>query len=52
MNPLLPAGPLPFGVARLPRIVFGPGRRAEIPALITPFGRRALLVTIGVVQPG
>jgi alcohol dehydrogenase class IV len=34
-----------FGVARLPRIFFGPGRRAEIPALLAPFGRRALLVT-------
>ena len=44
-NPLLLPGPLPFTVAKLPRIIFGPGRRAEIPALITPFGRRALLVT-------
>jgi alcohol dehydrogenase len=34
-----------FGVARLPRIVFGAGRHAEIPALLAPFGRRALLVT-------
>ncbi len=35
----------PFGVARLPRIVFGAGRRAEIPALVADHGRRALLVT-------
>lgn len=38
-------GKTPFGIARLPRIVFGAGRRAEIPALLAPFGRRALLVT-------
>ena len=40
-----PPGSQPFGIARLPRIVFGAGRRAEIPALIAPFGRRALIVT-------
>lgn len=34
-----------FGIARLPRIVFGAGRRAEIPALVAAHGRRALLVT-------
>lgn len=45
MNPLLPVPPPPFGVARLPRIIFGPGRRVEIPALLSPFGRRALIVT-------
>ncbi len=45
MNPLLPPGPLPFGVARLPRVVFGAGRRAEIPSLLAPFGRRVLIVT-------
>ena len=41
----LPVALPPFGVARLPRIVFGAGRRAEIPALVATFGRRALLVT-------
>jgi len=45
MNRRSTAGSLPFGVGRLPRIVFGPGRRAEIPALVAPFGRRALIVT-------
>jgi len=38
----LPVALPPFGVARLPRIVFGVGRRAEIPALVATFGRRAL----------
>ena len=38
----LPVALPPFGVARLPRIVFGAGRRAEIPALVATFGRRAL----------
>ena len=33
-----------FVVARLPRIVFGHGRIAELPALVTGFGGRALLV--------
>ena len=41
----LPVALPPFGVARLPRIVFGASRRAEIPALVATFGRRALLVT-------
>lgn len=41
----LPVALPPFGVARLPRIVFGAGRRAEIPALVATFGHRALLVT-------
>jgi alcohol dehydrogenase class IV len=35
----------PFAVARLPGIVFGAGRRAEIPAIAATFGQRALLVT-------
>jgi alcohol dehydrogenase class IV len=35
----------PFGVARLPRIVFGAGRRAELPGIVAAHGRRALLVT-------
>jgi alcohol dehydrogenase class IV len=35
----------PFGVARLPRIVFGAGRRAELPGMVAAHGRRALLVT-------
>jgi alcohol dehydrogenase len=34
-----------FDVARLPRIVFGAGRRAGLPALVAAHGRRALLVT-------
>lgn len=41
----LPVRLPPFGVARLPRIVFGAGRRSEMPALLAPFGRRALFVT-------
>lgn len=34
-----------FGVARLPRLVVGPGRIAELPAIVASFGRSALLVT-------
>jgi alcohol dehydrogenase class IV len=34
-----------FGVARLPRILFGAGRRAELPGLVATYGRRALVVT-------
>jgi alcohol dehydrogenase len=34
-----------FEVARLPRLVVGPGRIAEVPALVAAFGRSALLVT-------
>ncbi len=45
----LPGRPLPpvpsFGVARLPRIVFGPGRIAELPAIVGELGSRALVVT-------
>jgi len=36
---------LPFEVARLPRIVFGAGTLARVPALAAQYGRRALLVT-------
>ncbi|HEX7949675.1 MAG TPA: iron-containing alcohol dehydrogenase [Candidatus Limnocylindrales bacterium] len=38
-------GYAPFAVARLPRIVFGAGRRSELPAIVAALGRRALLVT-------
>jgi alcohol dehydrogenase len=34
-----------FGVARLPRLVVGPGRITEVPGLIAAFGRSVLLVT-------
>ncbi len=39
------AAPPPFGVARLPRLVVGPGRIAELPALVASLGRSALLVS-------
>ncbi len=40
------AGPLgPFGVPRLPRIVFGAGRISELAALVAGYGTRVLLVT-------
>lgn len=35
----------PFGVPRLPRIVFGAGRISELPVLAAGYGRRVLLVT-------
>jgi alcohol dehydrogenase class IV len=35
----------PFGVARLPRLIVGPGRVAELPATVAAFGRSVLLVT-------
>ncbi len=35
----------PFAVARLPRIEFGPGRRALLPERVRAFGDRALLFT-------
>jgi len=35
----------PFGVARLPRIVFGAGRISELPALAAGYGTHVLLVT-------
>lgn len=34
-----------FTLARLPRIIFGHGVRAQLPALVATYGRRALLVT-------
>jgi len=38
--------PVPaFGVARLPRIVFGPGRIAELPGIVRELGSKALVVT-------
>ncbi|MBP1704638.1 MAG: iron-containing alcohol dehydrogenase, partial [Chloroflexi bacterium] len=38
--------PLPaFGVARVPRIVFGPGRISELAEIVAGLGTRALLVT-------
>ena len=40
--------PLPaptFAVTRLPRLVVGAGRIAELPGIVAGFGRRALLVT-------
>ncbi|HSW42058.1 MAG TPA: iron-containing alcohol dehydrogenase, partial [Patescibacteria group bacterium] len=41
-----PEPPFPsFGVARLPRLVVGPGRIVELPPLVASFGRSALLVT-------
>ncbi len=35
----------PFTVARLPRLVVGPGRLAELPGIAAAFGPRALIVT-------
>jgi alcohol dehydrogenase len=35
----------PFAVARLPRLLVGPGRIAELPGIAASFGRRALVVT-------
>lgn len=35
----------PFSIARLPRILFGEGRIAEIPAQVAMFGKRALIIT-------
>ncbi|BBL71053.1 iron-containing alcohol dehydrogenase [Methylogaea oryzae] len=35
----------PFEIARLPRIVFGDGSLARVPALVAQYGRRILLVT-------
>jgi len=34
-----------FALSRLPRVLFGDGRIAEVPALVRSLGRRALLVT-------
>jgi len=42
----LPGAAAPsFGVARLPRLIVGPGRIAELPGLIATSGRSVLLVT-------
>jgi alcohol dehydrogenase class IV len=35
----------PFSIARLPRILFGEGSVAEIPAQVAAFGKRVLIVT-------
>lgn len=37
----------PFGIGRLPRITFGMGRVAEVPAIVASHGRQVLLVTGG-----
>jgi alcohol dehydrogenase class IV len=37
-----------FSIAALPRILFGPGRSVELPAVVREFGRRSLVV----VRPG
>jgi alcohol dehydrogenase class IV len=38
--------PVPaFGVTRLPRVVFGAGRIADLPAVVAGYGKRVLLVT-------
>lgn len=39
--------PAAFTIARLPKILFGDGRLAELPAEAASFGRRCLLVTGG-----
>ena len=36
-----------FSIGRLPRITFGPGRFAEVPAIVASHGARVLLVTGG-----
>jgi alcohol dehydrogenase len=36
---------IPFSVARLPRIEFGPGRIALVPSLVARYGLRLLIVT-------
>ena len=43
----LAAGPAPFAFARAPRILFGEGRAAELPAVVRAFGTRALVVLRG-----
>jgi len=41
-------GPVPaFGIGRLPRITFGAGASAQLPAIVARHGRRVLLVTGG-----
>lgn len=37
----------PFTVTGIPEIIFGAGRRRELPRLMTKFGRKAVLVTGG-----
>ncbi len=37
--------PVPFSIARLPRIVFGEGRISQLPDLIAEFGQKVLLIT-------
>lgn len=39
--------PAPFELGRLPRITFGPGRLADVPAITARHGSRALLITGG-----
>ncbi len=39
------ASPVPFAIARLPRLVVGPGRIAELPEVVASLGRSVLLVT-------
>jgi len=34
-----------FDLARLPRIIFGHGARAQLPSLISAYGKRALMIT-------
>lgn len=43
----------PFSIARLPRIEFGAGRRAQVPALAAGYGSRMLLITgAGSIEAG
>ena len=44
-TPMPETRPPSFVVARLPRLVVGPGRIAELPGLVGAFGRSVLLVT-------
>jgi len=37
----------PFRFAKLPLIIFGPGKRSELPDLIKGFGKKVILVTRG-----
>jgi len=41
------AAPLTFSIARLPRIVFGPGCFRDLPKIVAGYGRRVLIVTGG-----
>jgi alcohol dehydrogenase class IV len=40
-------GPAPFAIARAPRILFGEGRAAELPAIVRACGTRALVFVRG-----